>query len=206
VSRVSGRLKAVAAAVVVLAVLVVAGIVWSTRSGDDPATLGPGASGPSPTVSADEASREFSAKYLTALPAVTPIASQQGSIEVTNTEKTPATMDVLSLESNDASTVLRWRLSTPQQVAINSPQFSARRSNSSTSALTLVSTATDQRLTLGEYVQVGFTACTCSDLPYESGPGGVELSAVFGPLDAGATQVELNVPGFAPLTVPVTRR
>jgi hypothetical protein len=191
---------------VAVAAVLVAGWLF-LRAGDDgpdpEASRQPAATPAATTGTA--AAEAISRQYLTPA-AGQPVATVQGQVEVSNTQKTPATLDVLALETNDRSTVLRWRLSTPAMTNLNTPQFARGRATNATSALQLTSRQTNQRLLPGTFVQESLSACSCSDLPYRSGPDGVELSAVLAPLEQGATEVELAVPGFPVVKVPVTRR
>ena len=47
--------------------------------------------------------------------------------------------------------------------------------------------------------------CTCAPTPWTNGPQGVELSGVYAALPASVTEVEVQIPGFPTITVPVTR-
>ncbi len=47
--------------------------------------------------------------------------------------------------------------------------------------------------------------CTCGSRPKVIDADGVEVSLLFPALADSATEIQLKIPGFVPLTAPVTR-
>jgi hypothetical protein len=164
-------------------------------------TASPTASATSSDVS--DAARAVTDRYLTtAQPA--PVATVAGTLTISGSA-VPASVEVLAVESDSRSTVLRWRLSADQTGTVTPGLFSRGTTDADTSGIALVSAQSQQRLVPGTYVQGLFKRCACAKGPYRTGPEGIEMSATFAPLPATVSEVQVRIPTFAPVTVQVTR-
>lgn len=198
-----------AVVLLVLVLVLVAAAVWFAvlRGGDDTTTP----DGRAPAGDGGNAA-EITKRYLpTAANADQPVAGADGTIS-SDVAKVPARADVLALVADDASTTVRWRLSTAAAgTSVDPGLLSNTRGAPDTSAVSLYSpeqdlelypghwTATDTSITLG-------APCTCSKQPFETGPAGVELSGVYQALPDDVASIQVKIPGFPAITVPVTRR
>jgi hypothetical protein len=191
---------------VVLAGLAVVGWLVLRPGGGEPGTApgpGGGKATASPSATAGGGSDEVLRKYLsTASP--TPVATVSGRLKVSGSDS-PARVEVIAVEADDRSTVLRWRLVADQTGTITANLFSRGATDSDTSAIALISRETQQRMVPGRYVQGLFSRCACAKAPYRVGPRGVEMSAVFAPLASTVREIEVRIPTFAPVSVPITR-
>jgi hypothetical protein len=191
-------------AALILVVVVVAVIAASCHSG----SKGSNGKRPSPTGSATATGTTAQAglqQYLTAPPA-TPVATVDGTIKGTNGDIT-AHADILAVDSGPRSAVLRWRLRTDQVTTQQRTDIFMAPGHESgdTSGVALIDTATGDKLLPGYYVMTDLTACTCSFVPEKLGPAGVQMSAVYPPLAVGTASVQVAIPGFRSVSVPVTR-
>lgn len=119
-------------------------------------------------------------------------------------------VDILAVQASAETTLLRWRLRSgtgqPQQVLTSSL---SRPGLVDTRAVALADVAGNQRLQPFTYIPPLKTEdlrCTCSDVPKSVSAAGVQMYALFPPLAANATTVDVVIPGLPTAEkVPVTR-
>jgi hypothetical protein len=188
--------------VVVVAVAIAIG-AFSGDDGNDGDGPGPGPTASGASTPSAGTAQDLASKYLTTTPEPA-VASAAGTLEMGGTE-VPAKAEMLAVTSGAGSTVLRWRLTAERIGTLPPALFTRGSTDADTSGIALVSERSQQRLIPGRYVQGVLNRCACSNQPYQVGPRGVEMSAVFAALPETVTQVEVRIPTFPAVTVPVTR-
>jgi hypothetical protein len=112
------------------------------------------------------------------------------------------TVGVLSVTALEQSTTLAYQLTaagdtrTGGEYVLDSPR----------SGIQLVSRQAGQRFFVESFASGSFAHCVCSERPIGLGSAPVFQYAAYPPLPASVTEVEVQVPGLKPVTVPVTRR
>lgn len=146
----------------------------------------------------------------TPIPYVTPTAAPvlaSGS-GVLPRKAVPVTVGVLGVDAGPQGTRLRLRFSSASAVQPHPQALEGAKAASDIGSIELVAPSANQRLTavyadFGDLL--GDALCMCSQLPETIPPEGVDVSALYPPLPAGVTQVQVAVPGVAPITAPVNR-
>jgi hypothetical protein len=181
-------------------------LVLAGCTGSDPEPGAPGASGSASGTGGSAAGPdELSRRYLS--PSAAPaIATTKGTI-ATYGGQAPVQAQILTLSTSASSTVLRWRLI--GEAGGGRPrgeQFAEGGLGADTSGVALVSRGTNQRFAPAQVqgTKQG-SDCACSLAPRVLGPAGIELSGEYAPLPQTITEIEVQIPGLAPVTVPVTR-
>ena len=187
--------------------MVVAG--WAMVLGTAACTGGEPGPGPTGDASASGGNPSPSVSP-TPIPYLTPtpdpvLASGSGTLP-----RTPVavTVGVLAVQAGPQSTRLRLRFTSTEPVRPHPQALEGSKAGADIGAVELVASSADQRLaavyaSFGDLVGQGL--CMCSAMPKTITPDGVDLYALYPPLPAGVTQVEVAVPGLRPITVPVTR-
>lgn len=183
-----------------------------TACTDEPTGSG---SGRSPEASAsasagpEEAARALTDEVLGGEEAPDPVASASGSLAVVGAAA-PVTVEVLDVRAGPESTRLRWRLRSTgsERVRVYTSALSLPN-RFDTRQVALVDAVGEQRLQPYTFVPQRddrALGCSCSTLPDSVGPTGELMYALFPPLGASTTEVDVVVPGVPPITgVPVTR-
>jgi hypothetical protein len=186
-------------------VIVLAGGVLVACSGDDK----PPGPAPSATSSASASPAVDYQRYLSD-PPVPAIGGANGSLPGATGGSVPVRLDVVAVEAGADSTLLRWRLSSTQEgAALASSSLSREIRSPDTSALTLIAKQADLSLQPAAWRSRNLAVasqCSCSTIPQTLGARPTDLSALFPPLPDDVTTVDVSAPGFAAISVPVTRR
>lgn len=189
-----------------LAGVMAVGLLGCTGSSKPEApTSGTAAAGAASTLS--KAAETVTQHYLSETTA-TALASAQGTVKGGDGD-VPGTVDVLAVRASTASTVVRWRLSANEPVTTLS--LDAYRNLDwkvdDVSGVTLVAKQADLQLKAGHWAnsQVVSGNCICAWQPNNVDSAGIELSMLYPALPASVTEVQLKVPGFPAISVPVTR-
>jgi hypothetical protein len=192
----SARSAALPLAVAVLAAVVMSGCTGG--SGDAPAGSTSGASATAASSGSSSASPEPTTfPSLVATPAP-PVGSVTGKV-TGFLPATDVTVGVLAVRAADTSTVLTYQVTAPATVPVQLSRFGYAREG-----VQLVATQAGLRLFIDRLsTQVPFPIS--SPEPKTLGPQPVYLYAVFPPLPASVSQVDVQVPGLKPISVPVTR-
>jgi hypothetical protein len=194
-----------------IAVAAVVALSLAGCSGDDKPT--PKASSGSTSSSSSGASsaplKDESAAVLGWTPPA-PVAKSAGKlaagVEDQGSATVPATAEIISVQDSDASTILTWQLSSPtdiraQGVTLNSTHGARFWPD----AVRLVDQAGKKSYAVNTMDVDTNTYCVCSAYPIHVGPDPVRMTSEYPPLPATATSVSVQIPNFAPVTVPVTR-
>ena len=176
--------------------------------GDDDApkaSAGPSASG-SPV---NDAARDLTEEVLGGEETPAPLASISGSLALLGASSA-VTADILEVRAGADSTLLRWRLrsTTGERVRVYASTLS-RPNRFDTRAVTLVDAAGNARLRAYTFVPQKSEldlGCICSKLPVDVGATGALMYALYPPLAANATSVDVVIAGLPPARgVRVTR-
>lgn len=199
--------RPVAAALPAVALLAVA-LGGCTSSGGDarpPAAqaLPSGAAAPSATGSPPlTPAQELTQQLLGGAQDPQPLATVSGSLPADNGIAAAAVeVDVLEVRARADSTLLRWRLrsASGEGLRVRSSALS-RPSRFDTRAVVLVDAKGGQRLqpfTYAPQLRDGDDLmCVCSILPARVGSAGELMYALYPPLAAGTTTVDVAVPGL----------
>lgn len=162
------------------------------------------------TASSDVTSSSAPTASPTPIPYVTPtpepvLASGSG---VLPRKEVRVTVGVVGVDAGPQSTRLRLRFSSQAEVEPHPQALEGTKAGVDIGAVELIARSANQRLAVvyadfGDLL--GDALCMCSSLPQTIGPEGVDLSALYPPLPAGVTEVQVAVPGISPITAPVTR-
>jgi hypothetical protein len=205
----SSRVTGASALVAVVAMLVAAGLAGCSGGSDKPApssaptsvadTGGTSTGAPGPTTSAGAASPTPVPYASLAASPPAAIGSVDGRPE--HVDQT-IRLEVLAVQAKQDTTVLQFRIST--QVPMKNVYPGILHQDYGSPDVGGVSLVAKQA---GVRLQVSYAGlmCLCSWVPLSLGPEGAYLSAVFPPLPATVTQVEVAAPGFPAVPVPVTR-
>jgi len=197
-----------------IAVAAVAGVValaFAACSGDDGPT--PKASSGSTSSSTPGASagalKDESAAVLGWTPPA-PVAKTTGklaaSVEAQLHVTVPATAEIISVQASDASTILTWQLSSTTDIpSMGITLNSIHGARFWPDAVRLVDPVGKKSYAVNTMDEGLYTYCVCSAYPIHVGPDPVRMTAEYPPLPATATSVSVQIPNFAPVTVPVTR-
>jgi hypothetical protein len=192
----TGRGAFLAPIALMAAAALVAGCTGSSSTGAQPsARVSSGSSSTAGGGAGDSAART----YLNGQQAK-PIGSASGTI-ATYSSTAPATADVLALTASPNTTTLRWQLSSPQAGTTMKGGFLGEDGAAGTGGVAILARQANLRLTP---VKVD-GACVCSEVPSKLGSQPVAMSGVYPPLPPGVTEVEVVVPGFPAIKVPVNR-
>lgn len=139
-----------------------------------------------------------------------PIAEAEGVVYGFESEtyedlQTPARLEILSLESSSASTLVRYVITADEQTKEQLSQYLPDAGGSMGSRVELAVPQADLLLTPGNWSGLS-SDCTCTWHANEFGPDGLQMSALFPALPDSVTEAQLVIPGFEPLTAPVTRK
>lgn len=129
-----------------------------------------------------------------------PIGSASGTI-TTYSSTAPATADVLALTASANTTSLWWQLSSPQAGTTMKGGFLGEDGAAGTGGVVILARQANLRLTPLK----ADGACVCSEVPSKLGSQPVAMSGVYPPLPSTVTEVEVVVPGFPAIKVPVGR-
>jgi hypothetical protein len=181
------------------ALLLVFALTLTGCSDDEPAANeGPARPTPS-TDPAAEATRLLTEQVLGDEEAEEPLSSVAGQLPVIGGGGA-VTVDVLEIRAAADSTLLRWRLrSTSGESERVYTSALSLPNRFDTRAVALVDAAGNQRLQPFTYVPQGSDRdldCICSGLPDDVGATGVEMYALYPPLDPSTTTVDVVIPGF----------
>lgn len=210
--------------VLVLLAGVLAGPALVACTGDDSPTPGSSvsATGSAPTGSdgpggpggsgLEQAAEQVTRQYLSA-PEPAVLGSVRGTVSGLDggrAVEVPGAVDVLSVTAGPASTAVRWRMSSERPVGNVSTETYRTQywGLPDVSKVVLEAKQADLRLKTSHYTSVSaYTGnCTCAFISGDLGPSGLEMSILYPALPPSVTEVELRVPGFPALAVPVTRR
>lgn len=168
---------------------------------------GAGGERPAESASATGSSPDaLAARYLTDEDPA-PVGDAEATLEL-DSGRTRVVAEILEVRAGPASTTLRWQLRAPDASgSLRGTVLSRRDTDPDTSAVALTPVGTKLRLLPGIYIQgdFDFRSCTCPRHPYQLGPEPVEMSSHYPVLEADVQQVEVHIPQFPPITVPVTR-
>ncbi|GLY27100.1 hypothetical protein [Kineosporia sp. NBRC 101731] len=155
--------------------------------------------------------RDATAKYLDQAPQRAPaLASEQGVIYAYSPDdyqsyEATGTLEVQAVDAGESSTHVRFSLSASSEQQLSSGRYT---DSSGAGFRTATLTAAGQTVTGAEWTGAdgGRADCTCGREPKTVGPAGIDISLLFPALPGSVTEVQLTVPGFVPLTVPVSGR
>lgn len=199
----------------VAAVLVLAGC--SGGGGLEPSpTSESGSSSPSEEVSPPRTPEEITEEVFDAAAEEwesEPLAESTGQVPDAGTGLEPARVEVVAVTVGPISTELTFRLFTEsrEEMSLHASAFNeASPLTSDIRDVAIEEGALDRRhlplLGTREGVKpADFSFCICSDSPKTIDADGVLLSATYLALDPATTAVTVDVPGFEPMDVPVTR-
>lgn len=192
---------------VAVAVLVATALMTSCTGGDEPNGKGtagaPGTTSASPT--GPSPVEKLTAQLLGTTADDPALASAQGTVEITG-KRYQLVADVLEVRANADTTLLRWRLKSASGESTQAfgfwlsrpPQFDSRR-------VTVLDKAGNQALSPFTFGK-DEVSCVCSTIPHTVNGEGEPMYALFPPLDAASSTVDVTLPGFATMKdVPVTR-
>jgi len=178
-------------------------------SGEDKATpkASPGStSSPSSPEASPAALKDESAAVLGWTPPA-PVAKTEGKLGTfTRGEMVPATAEIISVQANDASTILIWQLSSATDIPLQGATLSAdtvRLVDPVGKKSYAINVMGDDNAGVVPLGVPGF--CVCSAHPIHVGPDPVRMTAAYPALRASATSISVRIPNFAPVTVPLTR-
>ncbi|HET7489629.1 MAG TPA: hypothetical protein VFJ85_17005 [Acidimicrobiales bacterium] len=138
------------------------------------------------------------------------VASANGTVGTLGAQKTqPAVAEVLGVEAGANDILLRWRLrSTGPVLDIDTLFFSPRYEPIfQMNGVALVDPSGKERGTPLTYRNArGGLRCACSITPFYVDQRGLELQGLYPLFTHAPAQVEVQIPGFPPITVPVTSR
>ena len=184
--------------------LVVAGCTGTNSSPSEPKSASGAGAASSSDASTDGLISSVYSEYLNS--DVKPIASANGRLPLVGSETIAARADILSAGASGATTVLKWRVATEVKRGGIFANMFGEGGAKDTSAVVLISNSSNQRLWPNRIAYpANPSVCACSQMPQELGPDGVILSGEYPPLAASIADVQVSIPGFAPITVPVTR-
>lgn len=197
----------------VVALLVVAAVVFVACRPDGDAAPGPTGGGTaSAPAGEDMTTEEFEAAVFDGDVGTSDVlGSVEGELE-DPPDKVPARVDVTQVLADDHSTIVRFTLASPtgEQESIGLPVFNQRFILAGdVRDVAVVDPVAEQRYE--PFIGVAVTderllTCACSTAPLTFSTG-VPLTATFPPLDPGTTTVTFEVPWLPPLEdLPVTRR
>ena len=207
----------VVAAVAVVAVLLMAVLATVLGGGDERDGGGPGTSSATTAAGGPESALARDAEKLTRAllaPADDPapaVAAAQGTVQTNEEPRAqPAVAEILAVEVGPSSILLRWRLrSTAGSLDLDGLTFAPPTEPSSSSLLGVALVDPVGRESVRPYVfrarEYG-VSCVCSIVPVEIDRRGQELSGLYPLFTTAPAQVEVHIPGFPPIGVPVTRR
>jgi hypothetical protein len=135
------------------------------------------------------------------------VATVDGTVKKSGGAPVAARAEIEVVQASADSTVLRWRLSVPSgEVKLSNKDWGIRALGN-IDRVALVATGEDLQLNPVTWKAPKGTLrdCGCSKVPYGVGPKGAELGALYSALPASVTEVEVRIPGFAAVKVPVTR-
>ncbi|MBT0772639.1 hypothetical protein KIH74_27090 [Kineosporia sp. J2-2] len=199
------------AVVLVLALVAVAGLAWRLNDGSQDAT--PTTPTTSATGSDDPTAGELDEKYLSADPAeAEAVASEEGTVYGTATNgsgselKHAGTLRILAVDAGGSSTHVRYSLSSDVEITPSMARY-VEVADRSLRVPQLIAESADLRLMTGNWKSEGEVTgdCVCAWVPALIGPEAVELSILYPVLPESVTEVQFTMPGFEPLTAPVTR-
>jgi hypothetical protein len=186
-------------------VLVVA--LLTSCSGDDTrdssATPGSGAS--SATSTGPSAAEKLTQQLLGTTSDDPAIGSASGTVEI-NGQPSQLVADVVEVRAGAQTTLLRWRLKSASGSAARAlgfwlsepPLFDSR-------GITILDRPGNHALSPFTYNKDDHD-CVCSRLPGSVDGDGEPMYALYPPLDASTSTVDITLPGFSTITgVPVTR-
>lgn len=139
-----------------------------------------------------------------------PVAEAEGVVygyepEPFQNLETPARLEILSLESSSASTLVRYVITAEEQTSEQLSRYMPDSGGSMGSRVELAAPQADLLLAPGNWSGLS-SDCTCTWHAKEFGPDGLQMSALFPALPDSVTEAQLVIPGFEPLTAPVTRK
>lgn len=139
-----------------------------------------------------------------------PVAKTEGKLAARAGQErsptVPATAEIISVEANDASTILTWQLSSSTDLSAQGLTLnSLHGARFWPDAVRLIDPAGKKSYAVNTMDVDIFTYCVCSAYPIHVGPDPVRMTAEYPPLPASATSISVRIPNFAPVTVPVTR-
>lgn len=200
-------------ALTVLPALLVAAVTLAgcTNGGDDSpddggprASSSPGSSGAAPSAEAAALAQQYLQNRRPAA-----IASVSGEVVTGTGSKPPGTLDILSVTASATSTAVRARLASDDTgVTVSTSAYKRDwHNNGDFSAVALLAQQANLRLLPGVWTGSISASdnCTCSKVPSELGPEGVEISIVYPALPTSVSEIQLQMPGFPKVTAPVTR-
>lgn len=182
---------------------------------DAPEPQGSGTNQPSAGTSPGSAAAQTTAQQLTqelleGEEAPPPVATAKGALTLDSCES-PVQIDILTVQTSETSTLLRWRLrsGTGKPVRVYTSSLSGGLLFD-TRGLALVDAVGQQRLKPFTYIQQAGgsedSGCVCSGVPVDVGETGVQMYALFPPLAPDATSVDVLIPGLPAVEkVAVTR-
>lgn len=163
----------------------------------------------SSSTSGSGALRDQSAAVLAWTPPA-PLAKTEGklvpNIGFDTTATVPATAEIISVQAGDSSTVLTWQLSAATDIPVqglslnttDGPRFWP-------DAVRLIDTAGKTAYAVNTMDVANSHYCVCSKYPIHVGPDPVRMTSEYPAIPLTVTSVSVQIPNFAPVTVPVTR-
>jgi hypothetical protein len=191
---------------VCVAVVLAAVLLTSCSGGDKPDSVAsPGPSGPSATSSGPSVAEKLTQKLLGTTSDDPAIGSATGTAEI-NGQPSKLVADVVEVRAGAQTTLLRWRLRSASGSATRAlgfwlsrpPLFDSR-------GITILDRPGNHALSPFTYSKDDHD-CVCSRVPGSVDGEGEPMYALYPPLDAATTTVDVTLPGFSAITgVPVTR-
>lgn len=138
-----------------------------------------------------------------------PVARTAGKLAARSVDRSatvPATAEIVSVQASDASTILTWQLSSSRDLSAQGLTLnSIHGARFWPDAVRLVDPAGRKSYAVNTMDVDKNTYCVCSAYPIHVGPDPVRMTSEYPPLPATATSISVQIPNFAPVTVPVTR-
>ena len=139
-----------------------------------------------------------------------PVARTEGQLAAyvgeENSPTVPATAEIVSVRASDASTILTWQLSSATDIPSHGLTLNSAHSvRDFPDAVRLIDPVGKNSYAVNTMTAEMHTYCVCSAFPRHVGSDPVRMTAEYPPLPATATSISVQIPNFAPVTVPVTR-
>ena len=204
--------RTVIGSIAVAAVVGVVAFLFAACSSDDKPTpkdsSGP-TSASSPPSASSGALKDQSAAVLGWTPPA-PVARTVGKLAARSGQEksptVPATAEIVSVQASDASTILTWQLSSSTDLSAQGLTLnSTHGARFWPDAVRLIDPSGKKSYAVNTMVVDKNTYCACSAYPIHVGADPVRMTAEYPPLPVSATSVSVQIPNFAPVTVPVTR-
>lgn len=199
-------LKSLAVMTVALVSLPLAGCSGDSPGPTPPPTGATGSASSTTSVSSDarSAAQDAIAEVMGSSNDLPVAGSSTGSIEASS-GRSSVTAEILQVKNTPQATQLTWRLKSAGGATADTRSFQfARPPLTDTRLLGVVDPQTKKTYHPYTYVPAqgdgSDTACVCSNLPSSVDRTGTVLYAVLPPLPAGATTVNVTLPGFPAVT------